>query len=197
MVWSVGDVAGLEHDVTEMPDVPAPESLPRTPSELVAAIGIEPNFKFWDNFDQRPPTGSTTGRTVRPPRPSSAEWYRFVPASTFDDPVARRVPVADPARHARLAGVVRLHTRSPYIAPSIDLSVAFHRSRPDEPWLYAQASAPSASGGLIACESRVWARDGTLLAVGASQLLCRPTPGRDAVLSVLGPLTHTPDGLVG
>ena len=61
-----------------------------------------------------------------------------------------------------------------FIAPSIDLSVAFHRSKPDEPWLFAQASAPSASGGLIGCESRVWARDGTLLAVGASQLLCRP-----------------------
>ena len=65
-------------------------------------------------------------------------------------------------------------TRSDYIAPSIDLSVAFHRSEPDEPWLYAQASAPSASGGLVACESRVWARGGTLLAVGAGQLLCRP-----------------------
>ena len=34
----------------------------------------------------------------------------------------------------------------------------------------------SAANGLIGCESRVWSRDGSLLAVGSSQLLCRPAP---------------------
>jgi acyl-CoA thioesterase len=62
------------------------------------------------------------------------------------------------------------------MAPSIDLSCAFHRARATEPWLYAQARADSAANGLIGCNAHVWARDGALLAVGASQLLCRPAP---------------------
>ena len=67
-------------------------------------------------------------------------------------------------------------SRAAYIAPSIDLSVAFHRARPDEPWLYAQATAPSASGGLIGAKAAVWSRDGTLLAVGAEPTPLPPRP---------------------
>jgi acyl-CoA thioesterase-2 len=174
MVWSVGDVAGLEHDVTEMPDVPEPETL-RTAADRMAEAGIVPLFKFWDNFEQRPVAWIDDWENRAPAPPVFGEWYRFVPRATFDD------PWLDGCRSLILLDTLgwpaatRLHLASPYIAPSIDLSVAFHRSRPDEQWLYAQGTAPSASGGLIACESRVWARDGTLLAVGASQLLCRPS----------------------
>src|SRR3954454_7232772 len=52
MVWAVGDVGGLEHDVTTMPDAPAPESLPSN-DERLAAAGVAPMYPFWDNFDQR------------------------------------------------------------------------------------------------------------------------------------------------
>jgi acyl-CoA thioesterase-2 len=173
MVWSVGDVAGLEHDVSEMPDAPDPESL-RSAAERMAELGIEQNFKFWDNFDQRPTTWVDDWENRKPGAPVASDWYRFVPRSTFDDPwldACRSLILLDTLGWP---AAVRLHVNPAYIAPSIDLSVAFHRSRPDEPWLYAQASCPSASAGLVACESRVWARDGTLLAVGAGQLLCRP-----------------------
>lgn len=173
MVWSVGDVAGVEHNVTEMPDAPDPESL-RSASDRMAELGIEPNFKFWDNFDQRPTTWVEDWENRPPSPPVAGDWYRFIPRSTFDDPwldACRSLILLDTLGWP---AAVRLHTRTEYIAPSIDLSVAFHRAKPDEPWIYAQASCPSASGGLIACESRTWARDGTLLAVGASQLLCRP-----------------------
>jgi acyl-CoA thioesterase-2 len=173
MVWSVGDVAGLEHDVSEMPDAPDPESL-RSAAERMAELGIEQNFKFWDNFDQRPTTWVDDWENREPGAPVASDWYRFVPRSTFADPwldACRSLILLDTLGWP---AAVRLHVNPGYIAPSIDLSVAFHRSRPDEPWLYAQASCPSASAGLVACESRVWARDGTLLAVGAGQLLCRP-----------------------
>jgi acyl-CoA thioesterase-2 len=173
MVWSVGDVAGLEHDVSEMPDAPDPESL-RSAADRMAEAGIEPMFKFWDNFDQRPTTWVDDWENRAPGLPVAGDWYRFVPRSTFDDPwldACRSLILLDTLGWP---AAMRLHLNSGYIAPSIDLSVAFHRSRPDEPWLYAQASCPSASAGLVACESRVWSRDGTLLAVGAGQLLCRP-----------------------
>ena len=173
MVWSVGDIAGLEHDVTEMPEAPAPETL-RTTADRMAEAGIEPHFKFWDNFDQRPTTWIDDWEHRAPEPPVVGDWYRFVPRSTFDDPwvdACRSLILVDTLGWP---AAVRLHVESDYIAPSIDLSVAFHRARPEEPWLYARAQASSGAGGLIGCESRVWARDGTLLAVGASQLLCRP-----------------------
>jgi len=175
MVWAVGELSGLEHDVSEMPEVPAPESLP-TIEERLAAAGLTdgPMFKFWKNFEERPVSWVDDWEHRAPAPPEAGGWYRYVPRSTFDDSwldACRSVILLDtfgwPA-------VCRLHVNSAYIAPSIDLSVAFHRSVPAEPWLYAWAQAPSASGGLVACESRVWTRDGTLLAVGASQLLCRP-----------------------
>ncbi len=173
MVWSVGDVAGLEHDHSEMPEVPDPETL-RPAAERMADAGIVSPFKFWSNFDERPVSWVDDWEHRTPAAPVAGGWYRYVPRSTFDDPwvdACRSMILLD--THGWPA-VCRLHVASAYIAPSIDLSVAFHRRAPTEPWLYAQAGASSASGGLIACDSRVWARTGELLAVGASQLLCRP-----------------------
>jgi acyl-CoA thioesterase len=62
------------------------------------------------------------------------------------------------------------------MAPSVDIACEFHRDASHSPWLYAQSLAPTASRGLIGCESRVWTRDGGLAASGISQLLCRPAP---------------------
>lgn len=176
MVWSVGDVAGLEHDATAMPVVPEPESLPSN-AERLAAAGETDVFKFWANFDQRSPVWIDDWENRPSREPEFSQWYRYVPRSTFDDPwldACRSLILLDTLGYP---AAMQHHVHSPYIAPSLDLSVAFHRSKPDEPWLFGQATAPSASGGLVACESRVWARGGELLAVGASQLLCRPAPG--------------------
>ena len=111
-----------------------------------------------------------------PAAPVHGHWYRFVPTSTFDDPwvdACRSVVLADTLGWP---AVCQLHPRNSFMAPSIDLSCAFHRARAHEPWLYAEVTAESAANGLVGCASRVWGRDGTLLAVGASQLLCRPMP---------------------
>ncbi|HEX4433301.1 MAG TPA: acyl-CoA thioesterase domain-containing protein, partial [Acidimicrobiales bacterium] len=52
MVWSVGEVEGLEHEDVDPPDVPDPDGLPTfgelRPDETRAAM------RFWENFDQRP-----------------------------------------------------------------------------------------------------------------------------------------------
>jgi acyl-CoA thioesterase-2 len=178
LVWAVGDVDGLEHDLTTMPSKPGPEGLPTIPERLGPDFEAGPYHRFWSNFDERVPDEDwIEDWQNRPPtEPVHGHWYRFVPASTFDDPwvdACRSVILVDTLGWP---AACQLHPRNPYMAPSIDLSCAFHRARADEPWLFAQATAESAANGLIGCESRVWARDGTLLAVGASQLLCRPMP---------------------
>jgi acyl-CoA thioesterase II len=176
MVWAVGDVSGVEHDVLEMPDVPDPEGL-QTVRERMAAVGVtEPMFRFWNNFDERPTSWLDDWENRKPAPPVAEGWYRYVPRSTFEDD-----PWLDACRTVILLdtmgwpAVCRFHTHPEFIAPSIDLSIGFHRQVPDEPWLFVQANSPSASGGIVGCESRLWARGGTLLAVGASQLLCRPS----------------------
>jgi acyl-CoA thioesterase len=178
LVWSVGDVDGLAHDITEMPDVPDPETL-RSAGDLMAEHGLAPMYKFWDNLEERVTFWYPTEEEWRN-RPSGApeygRWFRYRPRATFDD------PWVDACRSLILLDTLvwpatcNHHIDPAYLAPSIDISAAFHRFRPDEEWLYGYAASPSAGGGLVGGEARVWARDGTLLAVGASQLLCRPMP---------------------
>ncbi len=52
MVWSVGDVAGLEHEDMDPPDVPGPGELPNR-EEVWPDEDSRPRFSFWGNFDQR------------------------------------------------------------------------------------------------------------------------------------------------
>jgi len=179
MVWAVGDVSGLEHDATVRPERPHPETLP-TVADRLAARGEVPNMyhRFWSNFDERVPDEDWIDDWPNraPADPVNGHWYRYVPASTFADPwvdACRSLLLVDTLGWP---AVCRRHLDTAYIAPSIDLSCAFHRFAPSEPWLYAQASSPSAANGLIGCEGRVWSQDGELLAVGASRLLCRPAP---------------------
>jgi acyl-CoA thioesterase-2 len=178
LVWAVGDVAGLEHDRTTMPRKPAPEGLPTIAERIGDRFTENPYHRFWSNFDERVPDEDWIDDwdNRQPGEPVHGHWYRFVPVSTFDDPwvdACRSLILADTLGWP---AVCQLHPRNSFIAPSIDLSCAFHRARAEEPWLYAEATAESAANGLVGCASRVWARDGTLLAVGASQLLCRPMP---------------------
>jgi acyl-CoA thioesterase-2 len=180
MVWSVGDTSGLEHDLESIPDTRDPESFP-TVAERLAARGVEnqnPYHKFWSNFEERVPDDrwNDDWENRQPSDPVAGGWYRYLPTSTFADPwvdACRSLILIDTLGWP---SVCRLHIQNEYMAPSIDISCAFHRFRPDEPWLFAQAASPSGAGGLIGCESRVWARDGALLAHGMSQLLCRPWP---------------------
>jgi acyl-CoA thioesterase II len=180
LVWSVGDVRGLEHDDTTMPEVAAPETLPIV-AEKLAENGITPFFPFWNNFEERVDdwVDSQEKWENRPPSdPVWGHWFRYVPRSTFDDPwvdACRSLILLDTGIWP---ATCNLHVRNDFMAPSIDISAAFHRACPEEPWLYAQSHATSASRGLVGGEGRVWSRDGTLLAVGASQLLCRPADPR-------------------
>jgi acyl-CoA thioesterase-2 len=181
IVWSVGEVDGLEHDETTPPDVPGPEGLPFI-QDLLPEDAEGPPFPFWNNLEGKPlqfevdwpPDG---------PRPARwQEWLRFVPTPTFDDPwadAARYVILVDlpswPSAH-------RPHAwKQPnYTAPTLDLNVAFHQPGNHEEWLLCDGDALLSTGGLFGWSARVWSAAGRLHASGGGQCLYRRLPPRPA-----------------
>ncbi len=173
LVWSVADNEGLEHDESTFPEVPLPDEL-RSIEELVPA-DADPPFPFWRNLDAKPihfevdwpPDG---------PRPATwQEWLRFLPAATFEDEwadAARSVVLVDlpswPSAH-------RPHAwqQPPFMAPTLDLNVAFHRPTRDEPWLLCDGAAPVSTNGMFGWTARVWSPSGLLHASGGGQCLYR------------------------
>ena len=177
MVWSVGDVEGLEHDETAPPGVPGPDELPDI-RELLPD-DAQPPFPFWNNFEARPiefePEWPPDG-----PRPARwREWLRFAPTATFEDPwvdAARCVILVDlpswPSAH-------RPHAwkQPPFTAPTLDLNVAFHRPTSGRDWLLCDGAAPLSTGGLFGWTAGVWSAGGHLHASGGGQCLYRRLPG--------------------
>jgi len=173
LVWSTSVSEGLEHDETTPPDVPGPGEL-KSIAELVEP-GDEPPFPFWLNFDAKP---LAFEREWPPdgPRPAAwAEWLRFLPTATWDDEwvdAARSVILVDlhswPSAH-------RPHAwkQEPWMAPTLDLNVAFHRSTVGQEWLLCDGTAPVSTGGLFGWTARVWGDDGRLLSSGGGQCIYR------------------------
>jgi len=173
MVWSAVEVEGLEHDETTPPDVPGPDELPSI--EELLPEDAEPPFAFWNNLDGKPlqfekdwpPEG---------PRPAQwREWLRFRPTATYADTwtdAARSVILVDlpswPSAH-------RPHAwrQPPFMAPTLDLNVAFHRSATGHEWLLCDGAAPLSTEGLFGWTARVWSPGGVLHASGGGQCLYR------------------------
>ena len=173
LVWSTADNEGLEHDETTPPEVPGPDVLPSI-QELVPD-DAPPPFPFWLNFDAKP-IAFEQPWPPEGPRPAVwQEWLRFLPTSTFDDPwtdACRSVVLVDlpswPSAH-------RPHAwqQPPYMAPTLDLNVAFHRPTTGEPWLLCDGAAPVSTRGLFGWTARVWSPSGRLHASGGGQCLYR------------------------
>ena len=103
---------------------------------------------------------------------------RFVPASSFEDRVleaARLVLLAD---LPSFPAAMRAHPGGtpPFMSPSLDLAVQFHRVGDLGEWLLVQGVSPIADRGLMAFRSEVWTAAGVLAASGSGQLLLRSLP---------------------
>jgi acyl-CoA thioesterase II len=179
-VWTVAEVEGLDHDVAAAPAVPGPDELASL-SELVP--DDEPPYPFWENFEVKPIGWRKDWPPPCPLAPVYRQWLRFVPDPGCDDPwvdAARALIAIDvqswPSavqHHAwRWAG-----GPGEWVAPSLDLYVAFHQPRPDADWLLADGHAPVAADGLIGWTGRLWTAGGMLVASGGGQLLCRRISG--------------------
>jgi acyl-CoA thioesterase-2 len=180
-VWSTGEVDGLVHDVTAAPDVPGPDGVPSILERLSEAeLATGPHYPFWNNVENKP-LDYRPWPLTDPVDPVWRTWCRLAPTATFDD------PWVDACRSLILIDVQswpaasRQHVEAPprFIAPSLDLYVAFHRPDPASEWLLADGHAPVAADGLIGWNGRLWSADRRLVASGAGQLLCRrlPVPG--------------------
>lgn len=175
IVWVVGALDGLVHDASAAPAVPAPAAL--APLEALASpADLSARHRFWDNFDSRP-IAWVPWRERQAGAPHWREWLRFRPRATSAD------PFVDAARALLLIDTMtwpaacQPHLPEPrYIAPSLDVTVQFHRLDPDSEWLLVDAEAPIAAQGLIGGQARVWSERGALLASGGGHLLCRPAP---------------------
>ncbi len=178
MLWSVGnDGDGLEHDDTVAPAVPGPDDLPGI-DELLPE-DAEPPYPFWNNLDAKPINFEATW-----PPPDSRparwqEWLRFRPTAVFDDPwveAARCLILVDlpswPSAYRRHAWA-----NPPFIAPTLDLNVAFHLAPNGEDRLLCDGSAPLSAGGLFGWTARVWSPGGKLHASGGGQCLYRRVEG--------------------
>jgi len=173
LVWVVAATEGLRHDAAPMPEVPAPETLPSW--EELAGDQERSSYRFWENIENRP-LDWVPRHALAPRDPVARNWFRFRPRATFDD------PCVDAARALVLLDTMlwpaafRAHAPEPgYVAPNLDVCVQFHRAAPASDWLYCEATAPVADGGLVGGRAAVWSRAGRLLASGAGQLLCRPS----------------------
>lgn len=173
MAWTVAGGEGLEHDEAEMPDVPGPHGLPLV-SEL-APPGTWPPFPFWNNLESKPIDPPSEWP---PPGPGDARWrtwLRFTPTAAPEDPwvdAARSVILVD------LSGWPSVQNRHawqqpPYVGPTLDLHVSFHRSAQEHEWLLCDGAAPVSTGGLYGWTSSVWSEPGQLHASGGGQCTYR------------------------
>jgi acyl-CoA thioesterase-2 len=177
MVWSTSeDVEGLEHDETAAPDVPGPDEL-LSMEELVP--GAEKPYAFWGNLDAKPVDFELEWPPTEARPARWQEWLRFTPRATFDDPwveAARCLILVDlpswPSAHRHHAW-----KQPPFIAPTLDLNVAFHQAPTGEEWLLCDGAAPLSTGGLFGWTARVWSPSGTLHASGGGQCLYRRLTG--------------------
>jgi acyl-CoA thioesterase II len=83
MVWSVGDVEGLEHDETSPPDVPDPDQLPDLRDLL--PDDAEPPFPFWRISRGSRSRSRPNGHRTAPGRPggrSGCALRRLRPSRT-------------------------------------------------------------------------------------------------------------------
>ncbi len=179
-VWGVdGDLDGLEHHTTLGPhDVPDPDDL-QTIEELLGDQAGPPRHPFWENIEQRPTDWIDDWESREASEPATRAWVRFVPTATFADPwvdACRSLILIDldswpSATRAHLGDLE-------HFAPTIELTARFIGPTVNEPWLLSEASAPVATGGLVAGVGQIWTRDRRLVALGGSTLLCRPAARR-------------------
>lgn len=174
MVWSVGEVFGLEHTDGSPPEVPDPDDIePRVFS--ADENETRPNFAFWNNFDTRPTEWVEGWPPPGPLPPVWQTWVRCTPTATFDDPwvdAARTLIVLD-VMSWPAGSRPHIYLEPPYTAPSLDLFAAFQRSGSDAEWLLLDGHSPVAGDGLLSWTGRVWSRDGHLLANGGGQAVFR------------------------
>lgn len=176
MIWAIDDgIEGLEHDDAPMPDIPTWSDC-LTVLEWFERDGVEPmpsRYRFWENFEQRPPSWITDWANREMTRPLYQIWLRYVEGQEATGPWAQAARLLLLVDLGGFPAIGRRHVDDTWMAPSIDVSCEFHRLDTDDAWFFLQGESPHAGKGLVASHQQVWNDRGELLASGISHLLCR------------------------
>jgi acyl-CoA thioesterase len=171
-VWAVAsELEGPERQWRDMPDVPSPADVP-TMAERVAAAGGRP-IPLWKNYEIRP-VGELDAGPDRPAGdPRGHAWVKFVPQAEFpDDPwldAGRCLIATDIIGFPSVAqGFAASEVR--FIAPTLDLQVAFHGAPAGE-WLLVDAEGVRTGGGLAGARAQIWSPKSGLVSSGTQQMM--------------------------
>ena len=171
LVWTAQPPGGMDFDHAKMPDVPAPLEL-RTSDEI--HYPDVPPFPFWHNLENRPVTWTERWEDHPVMHPLWRVWNKFRPQATFEDPfvdAARSLILIDTMLYP--AAAIAHEGAFPFLAPSMDLAVRFHRSIPDGEWLLSSTESPIGVDGIIGGYAAVWSEAGQLVATGGQQMIVR------------------------
>lgn len=164
---------GLVHDVALAPKVVSHDQ------NLLSAEDLRRpqhgQHAFWDNFERRVLQPSTWAVPRREAPPLWLEWLRYREQSADEEAFLRAGRLALLIDTMCWPAAWLTHPDDRFIAPSLDLSVWFHRPLASE-WLLVDAESPLADAGLVAGRCAVWSEERKLLASGGSQLLCVRKP---------------------
>lgn len=170
LVWTVAAAGGIDHDAGGRPAAPRPQEV--EPWETYLPGGEVP-FPFWRNFDIHPVTPLLRD-WARATEPRFLFWTRLRSTPDLEDPfvdAARMLVAADSAMYP--AATFAHDEPFPYIAPSLDLTMTFHRPGSESEWLLVEAASPVAEGALVAGRASIWAVRGGLLSSASQQMLQR------------------------
>jgi acyl-CoA thioesterase len=151
------------------PAVPAPERL-RPVREVQPSAAAMP---LMQNIDFRAVSDEAEWPIQRPLRPYYAAWVKFEPQAVHEDglvDVVRALVLADALVWPAAARSYRYQPT--HAARSIDLAISFTEPDAMTPWLLCEATAISARSGPIWGSTRVWSRQGRLVAAGLSNMYC-------------------------
>jgi acyl-CoA thioesterase len=174
--------AGPNVNWQKPPDITAAEELGQThlDDDVAALMGDEP---FWKLLEFRMIKG--LGRGSREEEGLTGEEHRFTPSGDAHLRGWQRLacgegnkdPWVDACRHLIITAALQFPTVADpftpplrFIAPTMSLTVEFHSFHPDEQWLLADAVGSYAGDGLVGAETRLWTRDGDLIATAHSQM---------------------------
>jgi acyl-CoA thioesterase-2 len=175
--------SGLEHQLA-MPQVPAPEDLPRLESLLEDVLPrLPPDMRRILQqkrpFEFRPVETPSFLRPQTSSAPHRNLWFRAVDMLPDDDALHRCLLayvsdfyLLDTAMIAH--GISHLQTK--LTIASIDHAMWFHRRVRVDDWLLYSTDSPSASGARAFARGSVFARDGRLVASTCQEGLVRVPP---------------------
>ena len=173
LVWAVAaDLPGPDAHWVLAPDAPPPDALPVF--DPAQDLGGDPTAAtpFWKNVEIR--QVFLPGESRDPGgEPMLRSWERYLPQGAYGDPWADAARLLISADVSIYPAIAKGFAAPNFIAPNLDLYVAFHTAPPTDEHLLIETRGTAAGGGLVSGRTRIWSPAGDLVASGTSQLLCR------------------------